>query len=133
MNTKYSSGVATAKPNEPRYGDRIEHAIVRALIEELAKAGFRPVGIHHSDLARGKTEPVTADNALRVVFEYDGPVTLHFAAGLGQGSQPGVFLVNGNKTDIISDWHVGPQRFAEVVSRVATAAHQGRFVLVVQS
>jgi hypothetical protein len=44
-----------------------------------------------------------------------------------------VFLVNGNKVDIISDWHIFPSKFDAVVRRVADAAYKGELALVVPS
>lgn len=120
----------------PRYGKRIEHAIVRLLIDELAKAGFVAVGIHHEDLARGEFEKVAANKIFAEVFEYSGAVTLHFAPAATPDSEAdfmGVLLVNGNGEDIISDWHTRPREFSYVVRRVSEAAHKAPLAIVVQS
>ncbi len=122
----------------PRYGQRIEHAIVRLLIDELAKVGFVPVGIHHEDLPRGECELVARSKIFAEVFEYDGPITLHFAPtsaidastdAVDMEQLVGVLLVNGNGQDIISDWHTRPKEFDHAVGRVASAAHEGPLTL----
>lgn len=119
----------------PRYGQRIEHAIVRLLIDEVAKAGFVPVGIHHEDLPRGEFEKVAANKIFAEVFEYDGAITLHFAPAATPDDEAefmGVLLVNGNGEDIISDWHVEPEAFADAVERASQAAHDGPMSISVQ-
>jgi hypothetical protein len=108
----------------------LERAIVKALIEEAAKAGFVPVTVWNGEeyapqgiAGRSRAaeayvpdSPLTPEQAIAEVFSVDES-TLHFAPAndlAGWGSL-GVFLVGGNREDIISDWHCGNDAFSNAV------------------
>jgi hypothetical protein len=108
-----------------------ERAIVRALIENLARAGFVPVcawnGDEYAPWGKQRRElpecfeprPLTVEEALAEVFSVDDS-TLHFApAGdTAAWGNLGVFLVGGNGNDIISDYHCGNASFAKAVDEI---------------
>lgn len=120
---------------EPRFGAPIEHGIVRALIEELDRAGFIPYGIHvDGEDERGTCRKVAPEKIVAEIFEWDAYVTLHFAPkDSPEDWDHGVFLVQGNGVDIISDYHAEPAAFASAVDKVSEAAIDGRFELKVPS
>lgn len=93
----------------------LERAIVRALIDELGKAGYEPRAVWDG---AEYTHVEGADAAVAAVFAVDES-TLHFCPvgqRLNWGST-GVLLIGGNGEDIISDWHAGPPAFADAVQR----------------
>lgn len=112
---------------------KLERAIVTALIKECAAAGFVPVtvyqdGDYEPDLSsiEGPDQPtpvaLSTEAAIDAVFAVDVS-TLHFAPAdnLGAWGNRGVMLVCGNGEDIISDWHCGNEAFNSAVARVASS------------
>jgi hypothetical protein len=111
---------------------KIERAIVTALIAEANAAGFVPVSVYdggeyvpdvaaHGDPAdANKPEPValTTDAVLDAVFAVDVS-TIHFAptTNLLDWGNRGVFIVLGNGEDCISDWHNSNDAFNAAVEK----------------
>ena len=90
----------------PRYGSKLEHAIVRHLIRTLNRAGFAVHSVAHDDYMRTRS----ARAALFEVFEVD-ECTLRFSRkGARDGVLHGVLLIGGNGRDIVSDWTIDPSR-----------------------
>jgi hypothetical protein len=129
----------------PNYGAPIEHAITRALVHELDKAGFVAVAVWDSEeyqLADNATikadavpsmpapKPMSLTEVLDSVFSVE-ECTLHFAKRdrLDAWGSLGVLLIGGNKEDLISDWHCGDEAFNAAVERVCYLANKGALVL----
>ncbi len=97
--------------------EKVERAIVLALIDEATKAGFPPDSVwdggEYVDVAGKGPEAV-----IEAVFAVD-EATVHFGPGL---ENRGVFLVCGNGTDIISDWHCGVVDFDKAVKAACERA-----------
>lgn len=111
----------------PRSGLAIEHAIVRALILEMVKAGWAPrevwcggEPIAEAATSRGLGEAETLEH----VFSVDDAIIV-----FGKGKREmNVLLIGGNGQDMISDYHIARDRndtlgaeFAEVCERVSDA------------
>lgn len=111
----------------PQFGTNLEHAIVRALVAELHKAGFVPVRVwNEGEYVKVKD----MRSILDAVFSVSAP-TLHFAPAAdpkGWG-RLGVLLVIGNERDIISDYHAGNAEFCAAIERVSDAAESGHITL----
>lgn len=86
----------------PRFGNKMEHAIVRKLIRHLDKYGFVPHSVAHDDLVITPTQ----SSALWEVFEVDDCI-LRFRDGFDDCVDFdlfGVKLMIGEEGDMISDW-----------------------------
>lgn len=94
---------------------KIERAIVAALIDEAGRAGFVPVRVYDGG---EQVKVANAAEAIEAVFAVDES-TIHFApaANRAKWGRRGVFLVCGNGTDIISDWHCGDADFDAAIRR----------------
>jgi hypothetical protein len=129
MTTEEAAGIVLLQ-REPRFGDKLEHAIVKGLIAELDRSGFVPVGIHYSDIDRGKMQPLDPKEVVYEIFEIDDAITLHFARKGEQNDpdadNPGVLLIQGNGVDIISDYHAKVPGFSETVDRFSDAIHDDK-------
>lgn len=99
---------------------KLERAIVVALIDELSKAGYVPVAVWDGGEyvpTKDPQEAMTTDAAIKAVFAVDES-TLHFAPkdAIEDWGATGVFLVGGNGEDIISDWHADGGAFDRAVA-----------------
>lgn len=129
----------------PKYGSRIEHAIVRTLIETLDAAGFVPVAVwdtggyvyspHTSEAAKRNANghaPVamTTAEVMDAVFAASR-ATIHFApfVRLWDWGAYGVRIVGGNEWDCISDWHVSEKRFAVVLDAFLSTLEERPIIL----
>lgn len=86
----------------PRFGNKQEHAVIRALIRHLKGHGFLPHSVVHDERVMTKNETT----ALQEVFEVDES-TLCFRFASDTNPKPrlfGVLLICGNGVDIVSDW-----------------------------
>lgn len=115
--------------------DKVERAIVAALVTELHVAGFVLVqlydGFKYRPVPHNRSNYALVEHALRVVFSPTLNTyhpTLHFAPKdkiISWGAR-GVMLVLGNGVDIISDWH-HDGIFSQTVKRVCDAVDQDRW------
>jgi hypothetical protein len=96
---------------------KLERAIVRALIQECARAGWSPVAV--DDGGDKDVKVSNEDEAIDAVFAVDESRLYFRVTGSKGGKRNGVFLVGGNGEDIISDWHCGNASFDAAVNRVA--------------
>ena len=99
------------------YRARLEHAIVHALIAELATAGFVPVQVWDGE------EYVAACDAqavIEAVFAVDDTPTIHFAPAADPSAwgKLGVMVAPGNGQDLIVDYHCGDASFSAAIDRV---------------
>ena len=98
---------------------KLERAIVRALIQSCASAGFVPHSVDDGgdEDVRVKNE----DEAFDAVFSVDES-RIRFRAESDKRKVPkvhSVLLIGGNGEDIISDWHCGDASFDAAVGAVA--------------
>lgn len=112
-----------SKPRHiPKYGAPIEHAIVRALLQELAAVGWHPSHVYDrytepDGLVTARTERAV----LNAVFDVNESIITFRKPGT-RGDM-GVKLICGNGSDgadLISDYHVSDQapEFGEAINRV---------------
>lgn len=118
---------------------RIERAILVALIDNLGAAGFKVASVwteesYVAQAADGTTLEISADypitpmtlaNVLKVFDEYDMCTpTVHFTHQhqLTWGNR-GVMVVPGNGEDFISDWHCNDKAFDAIVESVSEAPY----------
>lgn len=127
---------------------RIERAILVALIENLAVAGFKAAAVWTGEtyqLADGEErsprhrsmeirKPMTTDEVLKVFDDFDMTTpTVHFThQDLLSWGDRGVMVVCGNGEDFISDWHAGDKAFDAIVDTVSEAGHEGALSLLVK-
>lgn len=92
---------------------RIERAIVTALVEECAKAGFVPRAVWDGE---EYVLTLDLDRVLSAVFSVDES-TIHFAPkdAPDDWGTLGVLCIGGNGEDVISDWHCGNAAFNAAV------------------
>jgi hypothetical protein len=115
---EYTEAAAPADITTPRFGDPVEHRIVRQLIRGLKAEGFN---VHSVAVDRELYIKTTTERAaLCEVFEYDAYVTLRFMQGNDESELFGVMLVAGNGEDIVSDWtdDSGESQFSATISKV---------------
>lgn len=94
---------------------QIEQRVVRHLIRELKKAGYRPEWVWDGG---DYVSTLTEAQVLEAVFSVDTS-TIHFDFGKGKnGKSHGVYIVCGNGWDCLSDWHVGDDDFARAMETV---------------
>lgn len=96
----------------------LERAVVRALIQELDRSGFVPHVVNDGGEWVGTRDEQSAIDACFAVDES----WLYFRAKDDASAKPkthGVFLVGGNGSDIISDYHCGNASFSAAVDRVS--------------
>lgn len=122
-----------------------EQRILRALVDKLGAAGFKPAAVYIEDgiylmpadaagpvveFERGK-EPtniaraMTADEVCDQVYKvYDTLTpTIHFTQkDLTTWGNRGVMIVVGNAEDLISDWHSADKSFDAILWAVAEEA-----------
>jgi len=98
-----------------RSQESTEKKIVRRLVRDLKKAGYLSECVWDGgEYVKTRTEA----EVFSAVFAVD-TATIHFDAGKGaNGRSHGVFIVNGNGFDCLSDWHCGDEEFSKVVDSV---------------
>lgn len=104
----------------------LEKTIVRKLIRELKKGGFLVGSVYMYEGLGGSTKVRTTKAVIETVFA-DGAATPSctvFDRGRERSHQSyGVYLVQGNGSTIISDWHCNNPRFAKIVERVLNSVN----------
>lgn len=121
-----------------------EQRILRALVDNLAAAGFQPAAVwiggeyvmplepsgnpQETDqtVLDQIARPMSAAEILKIFEDYDlSTPTVHFThQHLTTWGNRGVMVVPGNGCDFISDWHCGDAAFNAIVDQVATAASE---------
>lgn len=107
--------------------EKLERAIVTALVDELARAGFVPVKVWDGEEYQNATD---CAGVLSAVFSVDTS-TVHFAPKdyPDAWGGTGVFLVCGNGERMISDFHTGSEDFASAVDRTISRIEDARVSL----
>lgn len=96
--------------------EKIERTLVRVTIAEMRKAGFVPVSVYDGgEYVPAKTRAAVLD----AVFAVDTS-TIHFAPvdALEAWGCLGVYVVCGNGTSCLSDWHMGDAKFGKAMQKV---------------
>lgn len=103
----------------PKYGTHLEHAIVRALVGELDKAGFKPFEVDWGD---AKAATLDLQSVLDEVFSVDD-CTVRFlpTANPAASRWLSVRLICGNGHDMLQSWSTADLGFREAVERVSDA------------
>lgn len=91
----------------------IERSIVRKLIRNLGKVGYKPCKVW--DGGEYINTP-TIKAAMDAVFAVD-EATLHFKPPTGKWGSHGVLLIGGNGEDIASDWHCQDEIFNAAIEK----------------
>jgi hypothetical protein len=109
----------TTKLHVPKYGDPLEHAIVRLLVDELHKAGWLAKETYDGEeyvLTR------TMKAVLDTVFGVE-EATIFFVNATK--NIQGVKIVRGSGDSIISDYHSTHKNFADTVAQVLDIISEG--------
>lgn len=95
------------------YGSRLEHAIVRLLVRELSKDGFKLHSVYDGgDYLTTRTLRAAMDAVFAV-----SESTLRFARA-GEYRLYGVLLIVGNGEDVLSDWSCDLGPFSAAMDRI---------------